>query len=228
MAVRGFNSDFIEELKTRCDIVSVISKYIPLEKKGKNYWGRCPFHHEKTPSFSVNSANQFYHCFGCSASGDVIRFVEVHESLDFLGAVKLLCDTCGLVMPQISVDSEKIAEEKKQKERLFSLNKDCAKFYYSALFSEQNKNALQYFNARGLSREIITRFGLGYSPDYESSVTYLKNLGYTFEEMEKAGIAAQKNGRFYDVLGGRLIFPILNGFSEVVGFSGRIFDKQGF
>jgi len=228
MAIKGFNSDFIEELKTRCDIVSVISKYIPLEKKGKNHWGRCPFHHEKTPSFCVNSSNQFYHCFGCSASGDVIKFVQEHESLDFLGAVKILCDNCGLVMPQINNDSEKIAEEKKLKERLFSLNRTLAKFYYSALFLEQNKNALKYFNARGLDREIITKFGLGFCPDFESSVTYLKNLGFTFEEMEKAGIAAQKNGRFYDVLGGRLIFPILNSFSEVVGFGGRIFEKQGF
>ena len=228
MAVKGFNSDFIGELKNQCDIVTVISKYIPLEKKGKNYWGRCPFHHEKTPSFSVNSANQFYHCFGCNASGDVIKFVQEHESLDFIGAVKILCDTCGLTMPQISLDSEKISEEKKLKERLYLLNKDCAKFYYSALFLEQNKVALQYFNSRGLDKEIITKFGLGYSPDFESSILYLKNLGYKCEEMEKAGIAAQKGGRFYDVLGGRLIFPILNSFSDVVGFGGRIFQNHGF
>ena len=228
MKLKGFNSDFIEELKQKSDIVSVISKYIPLEKKGRNFWGRCPFHHEKTPSFSVNQQNQFYHCFGCSVSGDVIKFVMEMESIEFIDAVKILCEQTSMKMPQIKVDDAAVEASKKQKERLYSLMRDCAKFYYTSLFDEENKRALNYFLNRGISKEYITKFGLGFCPDYDSSIEYLKSLGYTNDEMLASGVAAEKNGRLYDVLGGRLIFPILNSFSEVLAFGGRLFEKSGF
>lgn len=228
MTLKGFNSDFIEELKQKNDIVSVISKYMPLEKKGRNYWGRCPFHHEKTPSFSVSLQNQFYHCFGCNVSGDVIKFIQEHESVEFMEAVKILCGLCGMQMPEVRADSAETELAKAKKEKLYSLMKDCAKFYYAALMNESNLKALTYLLNRGITKEYITKFGLGFCPDYESSIEYLRSKGYTDEEMLEAGVAAEKSKRVYDVLGGRLIFPILNSFSDVIAFGGRIFEKSGF
>lgn len=231
MTDKGINSDFsnfIEELKQKNDIVSVISKYIPLEKKGRNFWGRCPFHHEKTPSFAVNPQNQFYHCFGCSSSGDVIKFIREIESVEFLEAVEILCKNSGLKMPETKFTGTDTEANKKKKERLLFLLKDCANFYYAALMDKSGEKALNYFLNRGITKEFITKFGLGYCPDYGSSINYLRNKGYTDEEISESGVAGKKEERLYDVLGERLIFPILNGFSEVIAFGGRIFEKAGF
>ena len=224
----GFGSEFIEELKSKNEIVGVISKYVPLEKKGRNFWGRCPFHHEKTPSFSVNQTDQYYHCFGCGASGDVIKFVQEMESCDFPEAVRLLCGWAGMEMPELRENSGMIAEQKKKKERLLKLMKDCAKFYFSALMNETGRAAQQYLAGRGVSRETLVRFGLGYSPDFGASVQYLQKLGYTADEMVEAGVAIRKNDRVYDALFGRLIFPLQNTYGDVIGFGGRLLEKSDF
>ena len=226
----GFGAEFIEELKAKNEIVDVISRYVPLEKKGRNFWGRCPFHHEKTPSFSVNQSDQYYHCFGCGVSGDVIKFVQEMESCDFMEAVRLLCGWAGMQMPELRENTGLIAEQKKKKERLLKLMRDCAKFYFSALMSETGRPAQQYLAKRGVTRETIVRFGLGYSPDFRSSVEYLKKLGYAPDELVEAGVAVRKSesGRIYDALFGRLIFPLQNTYGDVIGFGGRLLEKSDF
>ncbi len=226
----GFGAEFIEELKAKNEIVDVISRYVPLEKKGRNFWGRCPFHHEKTPSFSVNQSDQYYHCFGCGVSGDVIKFVQEMESCDFMEAVRLLCGWAGMQMPELRENTGLIAEQKKKKERLLKLMRDCAKFYFSALMSETGRPAQQYLAKRGVTREMIVRFGLGYSPDFQSSVEYLKKLGYAPDELVEAGVAVRKSesGRIYDALFGRLIFPLQNTYGDVIGFGGRLLEKSDF
>lgn len=226
----GFGAEFIEELKAKNEIVDVISRYVPLEKKGRNFWGRCPFHHEKTPSFSVNQSDQYYHCFGCGVSGDVIKFVQEMESCDFSEAVRLLCGWAGMQMPELRENTGLIAEQKKKKERLLKLMRDCAKFYFSALMSETGRPAQQYLAKRGVTREMIVRFGLGYSPDFGAVVEHLKKLGYSPDELVDAGVAVRKNesGRIYDALFGRLIFPLQNTYGDVIGFGGRLLEKSDF
>lgn len=226
MGAKGLGTEFLEELKSRNNLVQVIQKYIPLERKGRNYWGRCPFHHEKTPSFAVNEEGQYYKCFGCSASGDVIKFVQEMESVDFMDAVKLLCESCGMRMPEVTRDLGEIAEEKKRKDRLYQLMKECANYYYRQLHGKEGRDALEYLLNRGLSAETIKKFSLGYCPDFNGSIAYLKSRGFSPQEMKDAGVAGDKNGRLYDNLWGRLIYPIVNNFGDVIAFGGRVMEKK--
>ena len=183
MGAKGLGTEFLEELKSRNNLVQVIQKYIPLERKGRNYWGRCPFHHEKTPSFAVNEEGQYYKCFGCSVSGDVIKFVQEMESVDFMDAVKLLCESCGMRMPEVTRDLGEIAEEKKRKDRLYQLMKECANYYYRQLHGKEGRDALEYLLNRGLSPETIKKFSLGYCPDFNGRIAYLKRRGFSPQEM---------------------------------------------
>ena len=224
----GFGTEFLEELKSRANIVRVIQKYVPLERKGRNFWGRCPFHHEKTPSFAVNEENQFYHCFGCSASGDVIKFVIEMESVDFMDAVRILCEDCGMKMPELSHNLGEIEMEKKLKDRLHRLLKETANFYYRCLHADFGKEAKDYLLNRGVKESLMREFGLGYAPDYESSIRHLQEKGYTAEELKLAGVAGSDKGRLFDFLGERLIFPIQNAFADVIAFGGRVMVKTDF
>lgn len=225
----GFGTAFLEELKSRCDIVQVIGKYLSLEKKGRNYWGSCPFHHEKTPSFSVNPESQFYHCFGCGVSGDVIKFVEEMESVDFLGAVRLLCEQCGMKMPEFQGrDAARIEEEKRRKDRLLRLLKDTANFYFTCLRREVGAEARAYLERRGVEEDTVKKFALGFSPDSASLPEYLEGKGYSREEMIASGAVGEKGSFLFDNLAGRLIFPIVNAFGEVVAFGGRVLGKTDF
>ncbi len=220
---------FLGDLKSRTNIVRIIGKYVPLDRKGRNYWGRCPFHHEKTPSFAVNEEEQFYHCFGCSASGDVIKFVREMESVEFMDAVRLLAEDAGMKLPEFSGrNSEDIERKKKLKDRLHRLMKDAANFYYLALRSEAGASVREYLSARGITEEASKKFTLGYSPDFTQSIAYLTEKGYTAEEMKTAGVAGEKNGRVYDLLAERLIFPIVSAMNDVVAFGGRVMVKTDF
>ncbi len=225
---KGFNSEFLEELKSRTDIVRVVQKYLPLEKKGRNHWGRCPFHHEKTPSFAVNGESQFYHCFGCSASGDAIKFVREMESVDFIEAVKLLCQDAGMQMPEPSKNHTEIQQEKRMKDRLLALMRDAANFYYRCLSSPAGAEAQRYLDARGVDAVTRKTFGLGFSPDFQSVVSHLLQKGYTPAELKASGVANDKNDRLIDNLGGRLIFPIQDAFGSVIAFGGRSLVKTDF
>lgn len=226
--MQGFDYKFIEQLKSKNDIVDVVSRYVRLEQKGGNYWGVCPFHHEKTASFSVNPSGQFFYCFGCHKSGDVITFVSEIEALDFSDAVKMLAERVGLALPTIKIDDEKIREQKQKKERLNALLKDTALFYAHNLRSPQAKKHNEYIAKRGLDNQISIKFGLGASLNFNDLPKYLLDKGYTYEEMTSSGVVDVKDGRYYDSLGGRLIVPIINQFNQVVAFGGRLLEKADF
>jgi len=225
--MKGFDAKFIEELKNKNDLVEVVSKYVHLEQRGGNYWGRCPFHHEKTASFTVNAVGQFYYCFGCHKSGDVISFIMGLESLDFNDAVKLLAERAHMTLPEVTYDDEKVKEQKKHKERVFELLKDTARFYVSNLRQPQASAHREYILKRGLSNETVVKFGIGASLDYNGLVDYLKAKGYTEKEMIDSGaVGVNKNGKCYDFLAGRLIIPGIDQFGNVISFCGRIIDNR--
>ena len=226
--MKGFDAKFIDEIKSKNDIVNIASRYVQLEQRGGNYWGRCPFHHEKTASFCINSRGQFYYCFGCHKSGDVISFIQELESVDFFDAVKLLAEYAGIKMPEVRYDDEKIKEMKSKKERVLALLKDTAYFYVKNLKSPLAKAHIDYIVKREIDGATATKFGLGASLDFNSLVTHLKSKGYTEEEMLSSGAVAEKDKRLYDALGGRLIIPIINQFGQVIAFGGRLLEKADF
>ena len=225
-------SAFLTTLKQRSDIVEVIGSYVAVDRKGGNYWACCPFHHEKTPSFAVNEGEQFYHCFGCKESGDVIKFVQEIESTDFMGAVRILAARAKLTVPESNYDTEEAARKKKKRDAMAQILRDSARFYLNSLYSgdERADKYLQYILGRGLAPTTVKKFGLGASLDYNSLPEYLISKGYSREDLVDSGVLSvnQKNNRLYDALGERLIFPIINSFDEVVGFSGRKLEKVKF
>lgn len=235
MSVGKFDSEFaafLQALKQKNDIVEVLSSYIPLDRKGGNYWACCPFHHEKTPSFAVNEGDQFYHCFGCQESGDVIKFVQEIESTDFMGAVRILAARAKMTVPENNFDGEEAAKKKKKRDAMTQIMRDTARFYLNNLYSgdERADPYLLYIQKRGLSPTTVKKFGLGASLDYNSLPEYLAGKGYLKEDAVDCGVLAvnEKTGRVFDSLGERLIFPIINAFGEVIGFGGRKLEKTKF
>ena len=226
--MKGFDAKFIDELKRKNDIIDIVGKYVRLEQRGGNFWGKCPFHHEKTASFSINSSNQFFYCFGCHKSGDVISFIMEIESLDFNDAVKFLAERVKMPLPEVRYDDEKIREQKKQKERILDLLKDTARFYAMNLRTDGAKKHLEYILKRKIPTECVAKFGIGASLNFNSLVSHLKEKGYTYEEMLLSGAVDVKDGKYYDSLGGRLIIPIINQFNQVVAFGGRLLEKADF
>ncbi len=226
--MKGFDVKFLDELKNKNDIVEVVGRYVQLQQKGTNYWGRCPFHHEKTASFSVNASGQFFYCFGCHKSGDVISFVMEIESHDFSDAVKFLAERVKMPLPEIKYDDDKIKEQKKQKERVLALLTDTARFYASNLKKEQAQKHVEYILKRKISIENVARFGIGASLNFADLPKHLLSKGYTYQEMTLSGVVDSKDGRYYDALGGRLIIPIINQFNQVVAFGGRLLEKADF
>ena len=193
----GFSNNWISDLKGRVNIVSIASKYIKLDRRGKLYWARCPFHLEKTPSFAVNEMEQFFKCYGCGLSGDVIRFVEKIESLDFYDACKILADDCGMELPAFE-KSNVIAENKKKKDIYLNILRDAAKYYYKNLSNPISKPALDYITKRQLDARTVLDFGIGYSLGWNEVVTYLAGLGYSKEDMLGSGVIESKNNTVYD------------------------------
>lgn len=225
MQNNGFSNDFLDKLKYNNNIVSVISKYIPLQKKGKTYWACCPFHHEKTPSFAVNEYEQYYHCFGCGESGDVIKFVEKIEGLDFFESVKKLAENANMELPNF-IGDDSIIKKKKERDLLVSICTDSAKYYHTILMNKRGEIGLNYLKSRGVSQETIKKLGLGYSDDFRGLVDFLKSKNYTYSQMLKAGVVGEKNGRFYDLMAMRVVFPVIDHQNRVVGFSGRSLDPK--
>lgn len=220
----GIPEEFIEELKQRNNIVSVVSRYMPLEKKGRNYWGRCPFHLEKTASFSVNEVDQFYHCFGCKAGGNLFKFVMEMESVSFIEAVKIIASWSGMEVPVDDKDREQVIKQKKEREEMIACMKECAKHYHENLLS--SKVAMEYLKNRGIEKDMITKFGIGYANGYTEIIDHLESKGYKKDLLYRLGIIKEKEGRFYDSIGDRIAFPIINIYGEVVAFSGRTMKKQ--
>ncbi len=221
-------TDFIRELKEKNDIVEVIGSYIKLERRGYNYWACCPFHHEKTASFSINAADRYYHCFGCGASGDVIGFVKNYENVDFMQAVQILAARVKMEVPAYDDRSaEEAAAKKKKRDRLAALMKDTARFYFGNLYSGRAEAHLAYLQRRGISPSTARRFGIGASLDYSSLPSHLLAQGYTPEECEESGACSRtEEGRLIDAEGERLIIPIINQMDEVVAFGGRLLKKS--
>lgn len=219
----GFTPEFLEELKYKCDIVEVISQYVPLQKKGGRYFGCCPFHNEKTPSFCVN--NGWYHCFGCGASGDVVKFVMEMESVSFYDAVKILADKVGLQLPEVKLDPQ-YAQKKEHGDVLKQLMRDAARYYRNNLIDEKKGNdAREYLHNRGLDDEIAKRYGLGLSLDNESMVGYMRRKGYLLKDLEECGLIANAQ-RPYDAFANRIIVPIMDSMSNVIAFGGRIYHGE--
>lgn len=219
----GFTPEFLEELKYKCDIVEVISQYVPLQKKGGRYFGCCPFHNEKTPSFCVN--NGWYHCFGCGASGDVVKFVMEIESVSFYDAVKILADKVGLQLPEVKLDPQ-YAQKKEHGDVLKQLMRDAARYYRNNLLDEKKgKDAREYLHNRGLDDEIAKRYGLGLSLDNESMVGYMRRKGYSLKDLEECGLVGNAQ-RPYDAFANRIIVPIMDSMSNVIAFGGRIYHGE--
>lgn len=228
---KGIDAEFLRALKQRNDIVEVIRSYVPLDRKGGNHWACCPFHHEKTPSFSVSEADQFYHCFGCGVSGDVVRFVQEIESTDFIGAVRILAARAKMTVPEGNFDSERALQMKKKRDTLAAIMLDSARFYLSNLYSGDDRAQahLEYISRRGIAPTTVKKFGLGASLDFYGLPDYLAGKGYFKQDLLDSGVLQEsKSGRLIDAQGGRLIFPIINAFDEVVAFGGRILEKKDF
>ncbi|MCR4685919.1 MAG: DNA primase [Lachnospiraceae bacterium] len=217
-----YPDEIVEEVRARNDIVEVISSYIHLQKKGSNYFGICPFHNEKTPSFSVSPRKQIYYCFGCGSGGNVFRFVQNYENYTFPEALKLLADRAGITLPEIEY-SEEAKKAKDLKTELLKVNKEAGKFYYYQLRSDSGKTAMQYLKNRGLSDETIGRFGLGFARTGQDLLyQYLKKQGFPDELLKTCGIFQfdEKRG-VTDKFWSRVIFPIMDVNHRIIGFGGR-------
>ncbi len=208
--------NFTDELKAQLNIVDIIGREVTLKKSGSNYMGLCPFHSEKTPSFSVNESKQFYHCFGCGKSGDVIGFVQEYYRIPFVDAVEKLATENGIKLPERRSSGPKIDYDK-----YHGINAKAARFFYNSLGTRGNKG-LAYLKKRGLSKETITAFGLGYAPPGgHALVDHLRSEGVSDEDMLKLGLASKGSNGLYDKFRDRVMFPIISTQDKVIGFGGR-------
>ncbi len=216
----ALTEDLKLEIKYRNDIESVISQYVNLRRRGKNLVGLCPFHNEKTPSFTVYPENGSFYCFGCGAGGDVITFTSLIENLDYMESVKLLAERSGIQIPEDSGYDNSMQE---LKNRIYEINRETARFYYSYLMSPGGKWALDYLKGRGLTEATIKRFGLGAAPDsWDSLLKYLKSKGFSLADMVQANVISQSNrGTYFDRFRNRIMFPIFNLRGNCIAFSGR-------
>ncbi len=219
------NESFLQELKFKTDIEDIISGYVSLKKRGSTSVGLCPFHNEKTPSFTVYNDTQSFYCFGCGAGGDAVTFIKKIENLDYIDAVKLLAQRAGIQMPEDASYDDSLS---KKRRRILEINRETAKFYYAYLLSEQGKAGLDYYLNRGLSMHTIKRFGLGYAPDaWDSLLRHLKSKGFRPGEMVDAGvIKVGKNNRYYDIFRNRVMAPIIDVRGNVIAFGGRVLDDS--
>ena len=218
-----YPDELIEEVRSRNDIVDVISGYVHLQKKGANYFGLCPFHNEKSPSFSVSRSKQMYYCFGCGAGGNVFTFLMEYENDTFPEAVKALADRAGISLPEAD-ESEEAKREQSKRSRLLAINKEAAKYFYFQLRAKQGELGLNYLRERQLTDETIHRFGLGYAnKTADDLVRYLKGKGYSEELIREAGLCNtdEKHG-MYDKFWNRVMFPIEDINHRVIGFGGRV------
>jgi len=217
---------FLDELNGRLNIVDVVSSYLPLTKKGANYWGLCPFHHEKTPSFSVSDSKQIFHCFGCGKGGGPIRFVMEMDGLSFPEAVHKLADQAGLPVPE---DGPGDGQRRARRKRVLELNKEAARFYRSMLSDPRGAAVASYIrDKRRISPKFSARFGLGAAPDaWDSLITAMRERGYDKADLIDAGLAvAGKGGGVYDKYRNRLMLPVIDVRGDVIGFTSRVMDNS--
>lgn len=216
-----FPTAWMDDFYSRVDIVQVVSAYVPLKKNGSRYWGLCPFHHEKTPSFSVNGEQNLYYCFGCKAGGNVVQFVEEMEHLTYREAVEYLAKQIHMPIPETQEDPD-YERRRSQRERLLGANKAAARWYHAQLWLPENQRILDYLHKRGLDDGTIRKFGLGAAPEEWDALTRaLEQQGYTQEELRLAGLTVVKQETRFDMFRNRAIFPIIDAQGQVLGFGGR-------
>lgn len=220
----AFDDLFISELRNRNDIESVVSSYVNLKRKGRLLGGLCPFHNENTPSFYVYPDTQSYYCFGCGNGGDVITFIKNIENLDYYQAVKFLCDRSGMALPSENYDNG----ISKTRTRIYEANREAARFYYKKLFEPCGEKAREYCEIRQLTRETVTKFGIGFAPDgWTSLKTHLNKMGFTDLELHMADLVKKgSSGSYYDTFRNRLVFPIIDLRGNVIAFSGRKLNEE--
>ena len=218
------SESFLQELRYRCDIEQIVSRYVNLRKNGHTCKGLCPFHNEKSPSFTVYSENQNFYCFGCGAGGDVITFIRKIENLDYIDSVKYLAQQAGLEIPEEQADKNTSII----RERVLAVNRETARFFYNCLQSDVGKEGLEYLHNRGLTDATINHFGIGFAPNsWDSLVKHLSKLGYSQQEMKIAAVAVQgKTEHIYDQFRNRIMFPIIDVRGNVIAFGGRVMDNS--
>ena len=223
----GEFESFKEQVRSTANIVEVISGYVPLKKRGQNFWGCCPFHGEKTPSFAVNPAKNMFYCFGCHEGGDIFKFIMKIESCDFKEALKLLAARYGIPVPERQKTAVEIRREK-QRERIYETNATACRFYQACLLkTSYGKGALAYLNGRGINQEIINSFSIGYALDsFTSLLSNLGRHGYKGEELLAAGLVAKGRQQLYDKFRNRVMIPIKDPKGKIVGFGGRVLDNS--
>ena len=217
-----YSDELIEEVRSRNDIVDVISGYVSLKKKGSNFFGLCPFHNEKSPSFSVAPMKQIYYCFGCGAGGNVISFVMEYENYSFQEALKFLADRAGMALPEAELSNE-AKQQNSLRNRILEANKLAAKFYYVTLRQPEGKAGMEYLRGRKLSDETMRKFGLGFAKYSDGLFRYLKSQGFSEGILKEAGLINidEKNGA-YDKFWNRVMFPIMDVNNRVIAFGGRV------
>lgn len=219
----ALNDSFLQELKYKTDVEDIISSYVSLKRRGSTLVGLCPFHNEKTPSFTVYPDTQSFYCFGCGAGGDSVGFIRRIENLDYIDAVKLLAERAGMQMPQDGFDDTL----GKRRRRILEANREAARFYHAYLMSENGKKGLEYFLGRGLTRKTITKFGLGMAPDaWDMLIKHLKGKGFSLTEMLDAGLAKKGPKSYYDNFRNRVMTPIIDVRGNVIAFGGRVLDDS--
>lgn len=223
----AISESFLRELHDRVNIEEIVSRYVTLKRRGKTLVGLCPFHNERTPSFTVYPDSNSFYCFGCGAGGDTVTFVRRAENLDYVEAVKAVAEAAGLKLPEDGFDDTL----SKTRNRIFSANREAAKFYNKCLYTEGGKAALEYFKKRALTQSTITHFGLGYAPDsWNSLIKHMKGLGYTEQELCDANLArrSERDGKvnYYDNFRNRAMFPIIDLRGNVIAFGGRVLDDS--
>ena len=223
----GEFESFKEQVRSTANIVEVISGYVPLKKRGQNFWGCCPFHGEKTTSFAVNPAKNMFYCFGCHEGGDIFKFIMKIESCDFKEALKLLAARYGIPVPERQKTAVEIRREK-QRERIYETNATACRFYQACLLkTPYGKGALAYLNGRGINQEIINSFSIGYALDsFTSLLSNLGRHGYKGEELLAAGLVAMGRQQLYDKFRNRVMIPIKDPKGKIVGFGGRVLDNS--
>ena len=219
----AFPAAFIDELIARNPIEDVVGQYVSLKRSGSNLFGLCPFHGEKTASFSVNPTKGIYYCFGCHKGGGAVNFMMEIEGLSYPDAVRALAKRAGLEVPE----DEQYQSRYRAQERLWALMKEAGRFFHAQLFAPAGAECLQYVQKRGLSKSIVTRFGIGFAPNsWNALVDAMKKKGYTDQELKDADLVGEKNGRIYDRFRNRLMFPIFDVRGNVIGFGGRVLDDS--
>lgn len=221
-----YPESFVKELESTISISDLIGRKLPLKRRGRDFVACCPFHHEKTPSFSVSDSKGIYHCFGCGKTGNVFTFVMETEGLNFKEAIEYIANMYGIQLPKIErVKKEQKKEEIDEIDLLYKINEETCKFFEKSLYEFYAKDAQLYAKKRGLTKTDIKKFRIGFAPDdYSMLINHLKNLGYKEEMMEKAGVVAKGDKGYYDKFRNRLIFPVLDKKGRVIAFTGRILD----